>query len=109
MLEDLKNKPIEKLHGCLKNAKKSDQTARKLTDEELNDVSGGYYEDSGYTAGFYISCPLCGRTKKKDIESWVENDFYGIDGFRCKCGAIWGMDSEGGIWRISDDLEFIGY
>ena len=77
-----------------KNKKKAEKKQKKLSDEELEQVSGGYWETLGYAAGYWIECPLCGRTGRNSFDTWAD-DAQAVDQFRCVCGAAFAVDTDG--------------
>ncbi len=89
---------MSELKGKLKNANEAG-AAKKISEEDLDNVSGGYYETSGYASGYYIVCPNCGESRKNMINTWVESDVDELDGFQCiNCGNIFGVNSSGKVW-----------
>ncbi len=85
--------------GKLKNVKKKDQRAAKLSEKDLDNVSGGYWEDSGYAAGFFVACPNCGESRKGHINTWIESDPEKLDGFQClSCGNTFAINAYGDVW-----------
>ena len=65
---------------------------KKLNDNELKKVSGGFTEDDdrmkGYTFGMNISCPRCHRSDRSDFDAnvFIDSDLKTAE-YRCKCGA----------------------
>ena len=70
---------------------------RALTDEQLDNISGGYWEDSGYAAGYWIQCPACGRSKASDFNTWADSE-VSCDFFTCKCGYVFAVDEFGTLY-----------
>ena len=64
------NKDVTSIEEVMKIAdtlKPSDKVAKKvevneLGDEDLNDVSGGFWKNKGYSKGYWIECPSCGAS-----------------------------------------------
>ncbi len=81
----------KQLSRKLTTSKKEEKTKKKLDDKDLGNVSGGYWEDAGFTDGDWIECPICGEDRKSHIETWIQDPVAGVDGFKClSCGYIWG-------------------
>ena len=102
-MSDFKETPsIEEVLKIAEALKPSDKTAKKLEvsemdDDDLSDVSGGFWKKKGYSKGYWIECPSCGNSKKANIEKW-KSDRQNCDIFHClKCGQYWGVDSVGHI------------
>ena len=102
-MSDMKETPsIEEVLKIADTLKPSEKTARKLEvnemdDDDLSDVSGGFWKKKGYSKGYWIECPSCGNSKKANIEKW-KSDRQNCDIFHCwKCGQYWGVDSVGHI------------
>ncbi len=94
-IEELKAELNEKL----KTAEKRDKVKKQLSEEELSNVSGGYWEDSGYTNGDWIECPNCGEHRRSMIDTWIQSDELQRDGFRCNyCGCTWAEDHYAIYW-----------
>ncbi|MCR5789924.1 MAG: hypothetical protein K6G83_08545 [Lachnospiraceae bacterium] len=83
-LKDLKNKKTLKERG-------------KLTDAELDKVTGGYWEYQGYAAGYWIECPFCGRFQESDFATWADTAQQ-VDQFRCKCNGAFAVDAAGNMY-----------
>ncbi len=85
--------------------KKSDVTKQNIkmkaksevSDDDLANVSGGYWETAGYAAGFWIECPRCGRSSSSSFSTW-QDDAQSCDQFRCKCGAAFAVDEFGNVY-----------
>ena len=77
--------------------KKAGRKQAALSDAELDKVTGGYWEICGYAAGFWIECPVCGRSGKYDFATW-KDDEQRVDQFRCRCGFLFAVDSEGNYY-----------
>ena len=89
----------EKINLILKDTKnhKALKKRKRLTDEELENVTGGYWEYSGYSAGCWIECPFCGRTDESSFNTWADTQ-QGVDQFRCKCGGAFAVDTTGIVY-----------
>lgn len=93
---------IEEVMKIADTLKPSDKVAKKvevneLGDEDLNDVSGGFWKNKGYSEGYWIECPSCGNSEREVIEKW-KSDRQSCDIFHCwKCGQYWGVDKVGHI------------
>ena len=82
--------------------KQTDITLDKKTgvsDEALENVSGGYKEWGGYAAGFEIKCPFCGRSDASDFTGYEENHEANLNAYRCICGNVFAVDMNGRIWK----------
>ena len=94
-IDELKKELDEKL----KTAEKREKSKKKLSDEELSNVSGGYWETSGYTSGDWIECPNCGEHRRSMIDTWIQSDDLERDGFYCyNCGTTWAEDHYAIYW-----------
>ena len=82
----------------LKKTELSLEKRNKISDDELSNVSGGYQEWGGYAAGYEIKCPVCGRDQPGDFEYEEHND-ANVNGYKCVCGHVFGVDSNGAIWQ----------
>ena len=55
-------------------------SGKKIDEEKLTQVNGGFTADSGYTKGMEIKCPNCGNTDKHLFEHEMigtqEGDYY---------------------------------
>ncbi len=72
-----------------------DRQLKRIDDEALEKVSGGYDETSGYAAGFRIKCPKCGASAISDFESFSV-DTLGQQYYACRlCGQAYLLDSGG--------------
>lgn len=69
----------------------------QLTDAELANVTGGYWEDAGFAEGFWIECPNCGRSARSSFETWADTK-QSCDQYRCKCGAAFAVDEWGNVY-----------
>ncbi|MCR5402321.1 MAG: hypothetical protein K6E91_00665 [Butyrivibrio sp.] len=99
MTEYKKGEVPEELLMKAKNLKKSGKTCKKLSDDDVDAVAGGFRQKSGRAYGFVIECPNCGRNTREGIFCWEDEmneqtDFY-CDG--CQC--IWGVDEFGDVWE----------
>ena len=83
-IEDVKNKKILK-------------KGAKLSDDELGNVTGGYWETGGYAQGYWIQCPFCGRSNIADFNTWEDHP-QEVDQFRCKCGGAFAVDVDGNMY-----------
>lgn len=68
-----------------------------VSDADLENVAGGYWEDAGYAAGFWIECPNCGRSSRNSFNTWADSD-QSCDQYRCKCGAAFAVDEWGNVY-----------
>ncbi len=88
----------------LKDAKKIGQKAKalkKVTDEQLEAVTGGYWEDAGWADGYWIECPRCGNYLRSNFYTYVADDNAMLDGYQClnpDCGFVFGVDAHGDYW-----------
>ncbi len=81
----------------LKN-KKSLKKIGDLSDEALEGVNGGYWEDSGYAEGFWIECPKCHKSNANNFTTWADNEQC-VDQFICKnCGTPFAVDEYGWVY-----------
>lgn len=65
---------------------------KRLSDEELHKVSGGFREDNielkGISYGMNIKCPICGEERKEGFYNGVYVDpVMRSAEYRCKCGC----------------------
>ena len=84
----------------LKDLKKMDVTLKKkgrLSDDELDKVSGGYTEYQGYANGWEIKCPVCGRSGVNDFQSWMDDETR-ADFFLCRCGYTFAVNQNGTLF-----------
>ncbi len=67
----------------------------QLSDADMEMVSGGFSNNSGYSSGNEIMCHSCGETDEGNFEVWnVAGDER--DHFRCHtCGHTFTVDSNG--------------
>ena len=74
----------------------------KLSDEQIQKVSGGFVETVGYAAGHTIICPYCGNQYEPNFCCWLE--VAGAqNGYTCNvCGASFWVD-QGGFYYDQDD------
>lgn len=82
---------------------KIDGKAKKLSDDDVLSVTGGYKakDGEGYAGGFYIQCPVCGNADRGDIKYTGEDCNLEMDKFSCKkCGFNWGVDYQGGLYNL---------
>ena len=85
-------------HERLSNAKKTNRKAkayRELSVDQLEEVTGGFWETEGYSANYWIECPNCQRSRKSDFVTHIARSDYQIDEFECKCGFVFYVDSQG--------------
>ena len=81
--------------------KKSDKVAekrKKVSDNELASVSGGFREWGGYAAGYEVACPYCHRDQPGDFTAYEEDDQVNVNFYKCVCGAVFGVDLNGNYW-----------
>ena len=84
----------------LSELKKSDAPIKKrgkLSDDELGNVSGGFWETQGYATNYWVVCPNCGRNSECDFTSYID---YGqaCDFYTCVCGKTFAVDGEGFVY-----------
>ena len=94
--ENIKFKATKKLETKYTKAPQS----RKLSDDDLEGVAGGFWETDGWAANQWIQCPVCGRDAASAFNSWIESDRREMDGYRCQCGYVFGVDSNGQYWEL---------
>ncbi|MCR4655607.1 MAG: hypothetical protein K5770_05190 [Lachnospiraceae bacterium] len=88
----------------LKGAKKTGQKAKaikKVTDDQLEEVTGGYWEKTGWAAGFWIECPKCHNYLRSNFFTYVADGKDRLDGYECQnpaCGYVFGVDANGDYW-----------
>lgn len=62
----------------------------KLSDDELEDIAGGFKETSKglATFGFNIKCPSCGATSASsfDAGAWQDKKMKSVE-YHCNCGC----------------------
>ncbi len=70
--------------------------ARKLSDDELSAVSGGYINDStwAYSYGHKITCPMCRLSNINDFSCMTDHE-RNVDIFTCSMGHTFAVDSNG--------------
>ncbi len=79
----------------LEDLKKSD--FQPLSEEDVEEVSGGYKSKKGFTKGMEIICPVCGNKNKKSIQQ-RPNPYTKWDVFICdECETCWGLDEYGEV------------
>lgn len=81
----------------LSELKKSTETFKKKTElssDQLENVSGGYWENDGYAEGYWIQCPNCGRSGVDDFNTWMDHG-QDCDWFVCRCGFSFAVDAAG--------------
>lgn len=67
----------------------------KLSDDQIQKVSGGFVETVGYAAGHTIACPYCGNQYEPNFSYWLE-DAGAQNGYTCNvCGANFWVDQGG--------------
>ena len=69
----------------------------KITDEELDEVTGGYWKHHGFAKGYWIECPRCGRYKDGDFKAWTDEE-QKVDQFICKCQRSFAVDANGTVY-----------
>ncbi len=91
-------------NDLLQNAKNSGRKVtrrRKLSDDQLEKVAGGFLEDEGYAAGHEILCPFCEADTKCSFDTFVLDSRAQIAGYKClnpACGCMFGVDALGNYW-----------
>ena len=96
--DNLKDRLIQER---LSNAKKTDRKAkayRELSADQLEKVTGGFWETEGYSKGHWIECPNCQMSRKSDFVTYIASDDKQLDEFECKCGFVFYVDSDGFYW-----------
>ena len=98
--EDLTNEEVQEL---AKKLQKTDKVFKKvadveaLEDKDVEEVSGGFISQRGYTAGLLIFCPNCGETRKGFFihkgEYARDTDLYYCNA----CGTLFAADRDGHI------------
>ncbi len=94
---------------------KMDKVAKKLTEEEFNElteddieeISGGFRQkrDIGYSGGLWINCAACGIADEKAIKLLRIDDSEGIDVYHCnKCGFDFGIGPDGQFYYMDDPV-----
>jgi DNA-directed RNA polymerase subunit RPC12/RpoP len=81
----------------------------ELTDEELDDVAGGYTEDLNvnglWSKGWWIQCPYCGNADKSirdNADLLLDNDKHTVE-YKCTCGERFIVDGDtGAIYKKRD-------
>ena len=74
----------------------------KLSDEQIQKVSGGFVETVGYAAGHTIICPYCGNQYEPNFSYWLADE-DAQNGYTCNvCGANFWVD-QGGFYYDQDD------
>ncbi len=94
---------VEKIiPGEAKKLGKKVKIMRKLDDDQLEVVSGGYWErKGGYANGYWIECPNCGNTIEGRIATAILSHDLEMDGFIClKCGYQFGVDADGDYYAL---------
>ena len=89
------------LKDAKKIGKKVTKGKRMLTDDELEEVAGGFWETEGWAAGYWVQCPKCGADLKSSFKTYIADMTYQVDGFECQtpgCGCVFGVDSSGDYW-----------
>ncbi len=83
----------------LSSLKKSGTALKKraLTDDQLDGVTGGYWEQLGYAAGYWIECPICHRSAVTDFNTWADPEVC-ADFFTCACGYVFAVDQNGFLY-----------
>ncbi|MCR5747957.1 MAG: bacteriocin [Lachnospiraceae bacterium] len=82
-----------------KNAKKTNRVLKKLNENELDNVSGGFLETrGGYANGCIITCPFCGARSADSFSAWEGVPSMPVDGYECVCGGVFFVDSTGTIY-----------
>ena len=72
----------------LKKTELSLEKRTKISDDEWG----------GYAAGYEIKCPVCGRNQPDDFEYEEHND-ANVNGYKCVCGHVFGVDANGAVWQ----------
>ena len=58
----------------------------ELDNDILDNVNGGYLENSGFSAGVYIKCPNCNETRQNMFNTYADMGL-GADSYHCRnCG-----------------------
>ena len=67
----------------------------KLSNDQIQKVSGGFVETEGYAVGHTIVCPYCGNQYEPNFTWWMECDGT-QNGYTCSvCGASFWVDDTG--------------
>lgn len=65
---------------------------KKLTDDDLSKITGGYIETFGFAKGSDVICPNCRAERKEDFNVTL-NFNYSRNDYICKiCGQTFSID-----------------
>ncbi len=84
----------------VKNLKRSDRLVSELSDDDLDDIAGGFKLKKGYAKGRKIKCPNCGTKKEKKISTWEDDDDKCSMFYCLECRTTWGIYSDGYIREL---------
>ena len=72
----------------------------KLSEDELDNVSGGFISEDGASWGYDVICPNCGNSNRDSIIIGRKYMYGEYDTFRCRaCRTPFGVDVDG--WAFS--------
>ena len=100
-MKSITEQEFEEKAKLLKKTDKKAETleSKNLSDEELDNVAGGFWKKKGYAKGWWIECPSCGCNVHEGIDVWEDQSSH-ISMFFCRmCGVLWGLDRDGNIWE----------
>ncbi len=95
-MKELSGQELTDALAKLKECKKRDKIANKrMSDEELSGIAGGFWEDrGGFAQGYQVICPFCHRTSVNDFSGYVDYD-QRIDVYTCVEGHVFAIDEYG--------------
>ena len=64
---------------------------KRLEEDDMANVSGGYVETFGFAKGSDIKCPRCGTEKKEAFTVFLNLD-TGMNDYTCSCGWKFSLD-----------------
>ena len=105
MAKDLTEAEVNELIAKLKKSDKkmealADGEIDELDDESLDDVAGGFKSKKGYSKGYKVKCPNCGKKKKDTIYAKGKDKEAKCDYFYCNhCGTFFAVDVGGHIYE----------
>ncbi len=82
---------------------KKREEVEKLSDADMSNVAGGYFEDKFERGAFgqYVYCPQCYASDQRDFNVDV-NDFITGTVYHCKrCGCQFSVNNNGDIINLS--------
>ncbi len=99
MAEEKEVKVPDEVLAKVKMLKKTDKMIKKLSDDDVDGVAGGFRQrPNTWASGAWIECPNCGCNVREGIASWEDDDLECSCFYCAMCDTLWAVDEWGYEW-----------